>query len=182
MEVVEVETNRGKRSIICDGFRYRVDGILKSYVVSWRCSVTDCKAGIRTDSSAQTVFMQKNQHSHEPDEGKNERHQLRATAKRKATDDITQRPSKIIRRALQDQQEEQLQPNDLRSVAMAVYRRRRKTYPPLPKSQSETYGVLPKMNIQTNKFEEFLQLNHPEQGMIIFTLCATCIYAIIWEV
>ena len=182
MEVVEVETNRGKRSIICDEFRYRVDGILKSYVVSWRYSVKDCKAGIRTDSSAQTVFMQKNQHCHEPDERKNERHQLRATAMRKATDDITQRPFKIIRRALQDQQEEQLQPNDLRSVAMAVYRRRRKTYPPLPKSQSETYEVLPKMKIQTNKFEEFLQLNHPDQGMIIFTLCATCIYTIIWEV
>ena len=92
MEVVEVETNRGKSSIICDGFRYRVDGIL----VSWRCSVKDCKALIRTDSSSQTVLMQKNQQGHEPDERKNERHQLRATAKRKATDDITQRPSKII--------------------------------------------------------------------------------------
>ena len=86
----------------------------------------DCKARIRTDSSAQTVLMQKNQHSHEPDERTNERHQLRATANRKATDDITQRPSKIIRRALQDQQEEQLQLNDLKSVAKAVYRRRRR--------------------------------------------------------
>jgi hypothetical protein len=67
---VEVETNRGKRSIICGGFWYKVDGILKSDVVSWRCSVKDCTARIRTDSSAQTVFMQKNQHSHEPDERK----------------------------------------------------------------------------------------------------------------
>ena len=108
MEVVEVETNRGKRSIICDRFRYRVDGILKADVVSWRYSVKDYKARIRTESSAQTVLMQKNQYSHEPDEGTNELHQLRATAKLKATDDITQRSSKIIRRALQDQQEEQL--------------------------------------------------------------------------
>jgi hypothetical protein len=61
MEVVEVETNRGERSIICDEFRYRVDWILKSDVVSWRCSVKDCKARIRTDSSAQTILMQKNQ-------------------------------------------------------------------------------------------------------------------------
>ena len=80
MEVVEVETNQGKRSNICDGFRHRVDGILKSDVVSWRCSVKDCKARTRTDSSTQTVLMQKNHHSHEPDERKNERHQLRATA------------------------------------------------------------------------------------------------------
>ena len=89
MEVVEVETNRGKRSIICDRFPYRVDGILRSDVVSWRCSVKDYKARIRTESSAQTVLMQKNQHSHELDERKNELHQLRATAKLKATDDIT---------------------------------------------------------------------------------------------
>jgi len=68
MEVVEVETNRGKRSIICDRFRYRVDGIIKFDVVSWRYSVKDYKARIRTESSAQTVLMQKNQHSHEPDE------------------------------------------------------------------------------------------------------------------
>jgi hypothetical protein len=37
-----------------------------------------------------------NQHSHEPDERKDERHQLRAIANRKATDDITQRSSKIF--------------------------------------------------------------------------------------
>jgi hypothetical protein len=51
--------------------------------------VKDYKARVRTDSSAQIVLMQKNQHSHEPDERKNERHQLRATAKRKATDAST---------------------------------------------------------------------------------------------
>jgi hypothetical protein len=26
------------------------------------------------------------------------------------------------------------------------------------------------MNIQTNKFKELLQLNHPDQGMIVFCL------------
>lgn len=29
MEVTVVETNRGKKGITCDGFRCRVDGILK---------------------------------------------------------------------------------------------------------------------------------------------------------
>jgi len=51
--------------------------------------VKDCKARIRTDSSAQTVLMQQNQHSHEPDERKDERHQIRAAAKRKTTYDNT---------------------------------------------------------------------------------------------
>ena len=43
------------------------------------------------------------------------------------------------------------------------------TYPPLPKSLAETHEVLPKMNIQTNKFEDFLQINDIEKGMIMFT-------------
>jgi hypothetical protein len=54
-------------------------------------------------------------------------------------------------------------------AAKAIYRRRRKTYPPLPKSLAETHEVLPKMNIQTNKFEDFLQINDIEKGMIMFT-------------
>jgi hypothetical protein len=92
-----------------------------------------------------------NTDSHEPDERKNERHVLRNSVKRKASDDISQRPSKLIRKALQDQEEEQLEPNDLKSAEKAIYRRRRKIYPPLLKSLAETREVLPKMNTQTIK-------------------------------
>lgn len=169
MEVTEVDTNKGHRSIICEGYRYRLDNILKSDAVSWRCTMKGCKARLRTDTSAKTVLQQKNEHSHEPDERKNERHVLRNSVKRKASDDISQRPSKHIRKALQEQEEEQLEPKDLKRAAKAIYRRRRKTYPPLPKSLAKTHEVLPKMNIQTNKFEDFLQINDIEKGMIMYT-------------
>ena len=56
--------------------------------------------------------------------------------------------------------------------AKAIYRKRRKTHPPLPKSQQETHESLAKMNIETNKFENFLQVNDEETGIIIFT-CST---------
>jgi hypothetical protein len=77
------------------------------------------------------TLQQKNEHSHEPDERKTERQVLRNSVKRKASDDISQRLSKLIREALQEQEEEQLEPKDLKSAAKAIYRRRRKTYPPL---------------------------------------------------
>ena len=76
------------------------------------------------------TLQQKNEHSHEPDERKNERHVLRNSVKRKASEDISQRPSILIREALQEQEEEQLEPKDLKSDAKAIYWRRRKTYPP----------------------------------------------------
>jgi hypothetical protein len=47
-------------------------------------------------------------------------------AKRKATEDISQRPSKVIRSVLCDIQEDHLQPKDLRSTSQAMYRERRK--------------------------------------------------------
>ena len=40
------------------------------------------------------------EHNHEQDEKKVERQQLRSQVKRKATDDLTSRPSKIIRTEL----------------------------------------------------------------------------------
>ena len=75
-------------------------------------------------------WKQKNEHSHEPDERKNERHVLRNSVKRKASNDNSQRPSKLIQKALQEQEEEQLEPKDLKSAAKAIYWRRRMTYPP----------------------------------------------------
>ena len=68
--------------------------------------------------------------------------------------------------------EEHLQTSNLRCVSKAIYRKRRKTHPPLPKSRQETHESLAKMNIETNKFEIFLHVNDEETGIIIFT-CST---------
>lgn len=47
-----------------------------------------------------------------------------------------------------------LEPNDQISVAKAVYGRRRRNHPPLPKSLEETHENLSKMNIQTSNGED----------------------------
>lgn len=44
-----------------------------------------------------TILSQKSEHNHSLDERKVERHQLKVSAKRKATYDLSQRPSKIVR-------------------------------------------------------------------------------------
>ena len=51
-------------------------------------------------------------------------------AKRKASDDISARPSKIIRQELQKLDESNLQTKDLKNaVALAVYHERRRELP-----------------------------------------------------
>jgi hypothetical protein len=82
---------------------------------------------------------------------------------------LSARPSKVIRSELQTMNEKSLELKDLKCVAKAVYRRRRTIYPPLPTSQQETHENLQKMNTETNKFENFLQVNDAENGIIIFT-------------
>lgn len=67
---------------------------------------------------------------------------------------------------------EKMEPNDLKFVTKAIYRKRRKTHPPLPKSKQETHKALSKMNIKTNKFENFLQVNDDQNEIIILTCSA----------
>ena len=50
MEETFIETNKGYTSILCEGFRYRLDVETKSGDLSWRCSVKGCKARVRTDA------------------------------------------------------------------------------------------------------------------------------------
>jgi hypothetical protein len=37
MEVTVIETNKGHKSILCEGFRYRLNVETKSGDLSWRC-------------------------------------------------------------------------------------------------------------------------------------------------
>ena len=70
-------------------------------------------------------------HNHDMNERKIESKQLRVMAKRKVSDDISARPSKIIRQELQKLDESNLQTKDLKNVALAVYRERRRELPVL---------------------------------------------------
>ena len=49
------ETNRGQKSLNCDGYFFRVDNVLKSGDISWRCTNKNCKGRVRTDSSLSTI-------------------------------------------------------------------------------------------------------------------------------
>ena len=140
MNISVVETNRGQKSIIWDGYRCRLYGTLKTGDIFWRCtkSKPPCKVRIRTDAACSTVISQKNEHSHPQDE----RHHIRYRAKKKATEYTCVRRSKIIRSEIQAVGEEALQPNDLKSISKSVYRVRRKTHPPLPKSRERVHQAI----------------------------------------
>ena len=126
MSLTELETNRGKRCICCDYYRYRIDHYLRDGDISWRCTQKRCKARIRTDEAVTEVLQRKNEHCHEADQRKTERQILRVRSKRKAVQDANEKPSKIMCSELEMVQKQFLHPTDLKSVAQAMYRERRK--------------------------------------------------------
>jgi hypothetical protein len=129
MEVTVIETNKGHKSILCEGFLFRLLNVeTKSGDLSWRCSAKGCKARVRTDAGPSLVIQQKNDHNHDPDDRGNERRVLRVNAKRKAVDDLSARPSKVIKSELQTMNEKSLEPKYLKCVAKAVYSRGQQTY------------------------------------------------------
>ena len=117
MDVIVSETNKKKKCLIYDGFTFRVDRILKNNDISWRCTNNKrkCKARVRTDGESKVVMSAISEHNHDMNERKIESKQLRdrVMAKRKASDDISARPSKIIRQELQKLDESNLQTKDL---------------------------------------------------------------------
>ena len=73
MEVTVIETNKGHKSILCEGFLFRLLNVeTKSGDLSWRCSAKGCKARVWTDAGPSLVIQQKNDHNHDPDDRGNE--------------------------------------------------------------------------------------------------------------
>ena len=121
MEFFISETNREKKSLIYDGYTFRVDRVLKNSEISWRCTKNSCKCRIRTDAECKAILKgHQNKHNHPTDDRKLERQQVRISVKRKATD-ISTCHAKIIRQTLQETDECHLQPSHLKSISQSLY-------------------------------------------------------------
>ena len=92
--------------------------------------------------------------------------------KQKATEDISQRPSKVIRSVLCDIQEDHLQPKNLRSTSQAMYRERRKRHPSNPKRRNDVFEALRGLSAKSSKGENLLMVSDSDYGIVIFTTMA----------
>lgn len=172
MEFTISRTNKGKKCLMHDGYINRVDGTVMDGYISWRCTNKKCKGRLKTDSTMTAIVPVQLEHNHGKDERKLERQQLRAQVKLDATDDMTARPSKLIRTELHTFSDNVLESGDLRSIAQSLYRERRKVYPVLPKTREEVHHALNSMTTTTTKGEDFILENNPESGMVIIS-CTT---------
>lgn len=105
---------------------------------------------------------------HEQDEKKIERQQLRAQVKKKATNDLTSWPSKIIGNELHKFADQFMGLGDVHSITQSLYHDRRTVYPILPKSWGGVLILIFLINhVSRLPVKVITQLKHTSDGKVL---------------
>lgn len=162
-------TDRGKSGIIHDGFQFRLFRNTKTYKL-WRCVKKSCKASCKTDLDELMILENRSEHNHEePSERQVQRQIIRQICKRKAEDEPGERPSKIILNEIGKQNAQDLLPNDVQTIRLAVYRQRRKTQPKLPQSREETIQSLSDFELISSQQENMIMKSDENTNIVMFS-------------
>jgi len=92
---MEIVTNKEHDGLVYQSNKYRRYYTKKNDIVCWRCTIKRCNARPETDN--RTVLKEIGQHNHAEKVANPSAVSLWVACKRKASDDISMRPSKIIR-------------------------------------------------------------------------------------
>jgi len=146
-------SERGKELANVGEFKYRFIGVRnKGKLLKWRCTKNDCTATIYSGKEKNIVVQSNGQHNHEENPlNKIQRQVLRENCKRRAEESISMQPLKLIRHELLDNTElTSIVYNDLKTVRKAMYDRRRKTLPEIPRSREDIFLQLHSIKTQTD--------------------------------
>nr|CAI5841322.1 unnamed protein product [Callosobruchus analis] len=105
-------------------------------------SKADNEAKLYTVGAEYTVTRSELIHNHESDETTLERKIVTTSCKRKAEEDISEKPSKIIKSVLSNHLPENLSSSDVSLIRRNLYNSRRKLLPALPKDIHDVHSVL----------------------------------------
>lgn len=175
METKVISSIRGKPMLVVDSFKYNFNKDIKSSGEKfWKCINRQCKSTVHTLGSLDSVVVTKHnvQHSHDANEKRLNRQILSESCKRKATEDLAEKPAKIIRQELQKSVPSSLTTTDMEYVRHTVYNARRRVLPCLPKNASEVHKILSAINIVTSKDENFIFINSESDNIVVFS-CTT---------
>ena len=130
---METTTHKGERCLIIGNYKYalRYQG---SAMWTWRCTTRLCNASVHTRASDTSIFDDASniQHNHAASVRDSSFEMAKSACKRKATEDVTCRPSKILRTDGHVNASASITSTDLRSIRQTMYRSRRRTLPALP--------------------------------------------------
>lgn len=171
MSIREVSSQRGKILLIVEQHKFNQSSKkLTSGEIKWVCVNRKCNAYFRTigDSGGRVITEKVLTHNHPAiEENIIQRHIVSASAKRKAFDDICEKPSKVIRKCFESNLNE-LKMNDLNCIKKTIYYEKRKKFPKLPSNAEEVFEVLNNINTRTLQDENFVLINDVGLNLIVF--------------
>ncbi|CAH1115248.1 unnamed protein product [Psylliodes chrysocephalus] len=138
-------SEKGKELLVLDGYKCRFHKELTGGIKRWVCSVSGnkkCTAYLKTEGKTNIIEVVDN-HNYPPlDEKILNRNEVSNSLKRKASEDLSERPLKFIHRELRKGDGETLTNCDVTCIRNNIYHSRRSFLPKLPTTQREVHNVL----------------------------------------
>lgn len=181
MSVRLIKSCRGKNLLVFNDFTFYKDKELKNGECYWRCvkKTAKCGAKVFTMGEDLTVVRSDSVHNHAANKDKLNAKIVSNSCKRKAEEDISEKPSKIIRRVLSSNIPETVTTNDIRNIRRNIYHSRRKVLPfRLPTDINEVHNTVEVYSPKTCKEENFVFINNVEHNIIVFS-CNTNIQCLL---
>jgi len=154
--------NRGNNSIHFDNYNFRYFRTNKSSGdIVWRCMQKTCSETIITNNE-KTVLVRSNikdhQHDEDNDKQNKELQTIRTAIKRKAIENVYEKPIKIIRKELSIIENSQVCSSNINALRKSMYRERRKTLPTIPLSITDAIQKLKTAWIENKSKEKFVHV------------------------
>lgn len=168
-----VYSQKGKLNLVYQNFQYKSYRFMKSTEEQgWICARNKCVAKRFTLGDVTTFSRVEGCHNHDPiSEQALNRKSISNAIKRKATEVIDERPTKLIHKEIENQTEavNTLTTKDIIYIRNNITHARLKSLPKLPKSSREVQEALKKIVMKTIKNEEFLLKNDVNNGLVMFS-------------
>lgn len=166
-------SERGKKMLLVNNYKFSFTAELKGGEKKWRCKASRCTANVYTVGMDNLISRSNLNHNHLPlNERQIQRQTISNLAKCKAVEEISNRPSKILRTVMGTEKTENILSADLSYIKRNIYNARRKLYPKLPKCRSDVHAVLKSQDLQTSRKENFLLVNDEKSSILVFS-CLT---------
>jgi len=166
----EMLSEKNRSLYVIDGYKFRFHKNLKNNVDRYCCTKKICTAYIHLNNN---VIIKKvlNHENHEKDSNETlKRQTVSNQVKRKAVDDINEKPSKIIHSHL-TQDVDTLTTYDLTLIRKNIHHARSSIMPKLPVDLNELHISLDNMShlLITNRNENFLLVNDNTSNILLFS-------------
>jgi len=160
-------SEKGKKIYIIEGYKFSFHKLLKNDIERWRCIHRSCKSFFKYNENQ---FIDQNlTHNHNCDSEKILNRQiLNNNLKRKAQDDICEKPSKLLHSEIKNNDIDTLTRYDCTLIKKNIHNARKNILPNIPQSYDEVHKVLNDLNIKTNRQENFLLINDNQYNIVIF--------------